>query len=44
MSTIGLIETCLTYPLFAGGMIFPGDSMYAGVEKTLSNLMDCRNF
>ena len=37
MSTDGLIETCLTYPEYAAGMIFSNHSMYAGFQGTLEN-------
>lgn len=34
MSTEGLVETCLNYPLFSIGMITSNESMYAGFKKT----------
>ena len=35
MSTKGLVETCLSYPLFASNMIFSNVSMYSGFKSTI---------
>jgi len=35
MSTDGVIETCLTYPIYSAGMITSSQSMYAGFQNTL---------
>ena len=36
MSTDGLIEACLDYPLYSAGMIFSNESVYAGFLRTRS--------
>ena len=35
MSTDGLIETCLDYPLYSAGMIFSNSTVYKGFLRTL---------
>ena len=37
MSTDGLIETCLTYPIYSIGMITSNQSMHAGFQNTVEN-------
>ena len=35
MTTEDLIVACLDYPLFAGGIVFSNESMYAGFQETV---------